>query len=168
MRVHPFQHARSHVRLEQLPLDEELQHGTTERLGQDRGVVQRHREERTVGQEAAVGDQGVDVGIPVEQRAVRLDGEHDADRHVVADRGADERDYGRGGYPGKVAEKVAPPEEVWPQALGQGEHELPMRHGRQHVGLEPRWCGRCTITSVTARHQTPTSSAPTPKKCSSR
>jgi len=78
-RVHPLQHPLGHLRLEQLALDEELQHASAKRLRQHRRRVRRQPHEGPVGPETTICHEGVDVRLPIEERAVRLDGERDAD-----------------------------------------------------------------------------------------
>ena len=97
------------------------------------------RDEGAVGTKAAVGDESVDVRVPVDQRAVSLNRQGDSDREVrLVDGGADH--LGRDGSrdAGQVAQEGASPQEVGPQALGHGEDELAMGHGREELSVEPQ------------------------------
>jgi hypothetical protein len=66
--------------VEELEAHEEPEHGAAKRLGQPRRVMDRPRHERAVGPEPAVGDEQMQVGMPVGTRAVRLQAGNDADR----------------------------------------------------------------------------------------
>lgn len=109
-----------------------------EGLGQDLGAVQRQVDKAAVGAEAAVGAQGVHVRLPVEQRAVRLDAEDDADLELgLAQGGVDEVGGGGGRDPGRVAQELSAPAEVGAQALGQAEDELAVRDGGEDLRVQP-------------------------------
>jgi hypothetical protein len=73
-RVRPGEHALSRLDIQELTLDEHLEYRAAERFGQGRDIVQRQPDEGTIGPEAAVGDQHMEVGMPVGERAVGLDG----------------------------------------------------------------------------------------------
>ena len=68
------------------------------RLGQPRGVMGRPRDERAVGPEAAVGDEQMQVRMPVGARTVRLQAGDDAHREfALAGQRTDGRRHGVGG-----------------------------------------------------------------------
>ena len=63
--MHPGQHRLGDLGLEEVAIDEQLENGAAEGLGQDIERVEGQGDERAVGTEATVGDEGVDVGLPV-------------------------------------------------------------------------------------------------------
>jgi len=65
--VEPAEHSVGHFGVEELTLDERLQHASAERLGEHRRRVGRQLHEGAVGPEAAVGAPCVDVRLPVQQ-----------------------------------------------------------------------------------------------------
>jgi hypothetical protein len=71
--VRPGEHALRCLDIHELTFDEQLEHSTAERLGERGDIMQRQPDERTVGPEPAIGDEQVEVEMPVGQRAVRLD-----------------------------------------------------------------------------------------------
>ena len=74
----------------------------------------------------------------VEESAEGLDGGDDAGDGVgVAERGAHEVAQGAVGDAGQEAEERAVIEKEGPQALGDGEHELPVGDGVEELVLEP-------------------------------
>lgn len=95
-----------------------------ERFGEGRHVVQRQRHECAVRPESAIGDQEVQVRMPVGPRAVGLDRGDDADREMPFARGgADEGRDGARRDPREVAEQapVIKQEKATQLVLGQAE-----------------------------------------------
>ena len=137
-RVRPGEHALGGVAVHQLALHQHAEHRAAERFGHRRHVVQRQRHERAVRPEAAVGDQQMEMGVPVGQRTVRLDRGDDADRARPLTRGGpDERRERARRDPRQVAEQGPVIEEVRPQALGDREHDLAVRHRGEQGLLQP-------------------------------
>ena len=102
------EHAGGLVLVEEIKAYEEPEHGAAERFRQPRRVVHRRRHQRPVGPEPAVGDEEVEVRMPVGPRAVRLHAGHDADRVVaLARQRADGRGDGAGGDAGDLAEQAS-------------------------------------------------------------
>ncbi len=139
-RVRPGEHAARRLGVEEAAPHEPREHRAAERFGERGDVVERQLHERAVGPKAAVGDQQVEVRMPVGQGAVRLDRGDDADGEVaLAKGGADERGDGAGGDPGQLTEQRAVVEEQAPQALGYGEHHLAVRDRREQGLWKKRW-----------------------------
>jgi hypothetical protein len=104
--VRPRKHAGGLGQVEELEVHEEPEHGAAKRLGQPRHVMHRPRDERPVGPEPAVGDEEMQVGMPVGARPMGLQAGDDADREVTltgqrADRGGE----GARGDTGDLAEQ---------------------------------------------------------------
>ena len=111
-RVRPREHARGLLRIEARQPHEQPEHGAAECLGQAGRVMGRPRDERPVGAEATVGDEQMQVRMPVgaltRQRAVRLQTRDDADRQVALTRQrADGCRDRAGGDAGDLAEQAA-------------------------------------------------------------
>jgi len=83
-RVRPREPPGGLLLVEEVRPLEQPQHGAAERLGQARRVMHRPRDERPVGPEAAVGDEEMEVRMPVGPRAVRLQTGDDADRQLCS------------------------------------------------------------------------------------
>ena len=130
--VRPGEHADRLLRIEELKAHEEPEHGAAERLRQPRGVMRRPRDERPVGPEAAVSHEQVEVRMPVGAGTMRLETRDDADREILlAGQRADGGRDGARGDAGDLAEKTAAIQAIGAQPLRDGEHDLPVRHGRQ-------------------------------------
>jgi len=71
--MRPVEHAVSRLDIHELAFDEQLEHCTAERFGERGDIMERQADEGTVGSEAAVGDEHVEVGMPVSQGTVGLD-----------------------------------------------------------------------------------------------
>ncbi len=102
--MRPGQHADGLVLVEEFAADEEPEHSAPERLGQARRVVFGPRHKGPIWAEPAVGDEEVQVRMPVRTGAVRLQAGHDVDGEVElprqrANRGGD----GAGGDAGNLA-----------------------------------------------------------------
>jgi len=79
----PRQHARGLVLVEQLQPHEQPQHGAAKRLGQTSGLAHWPRHEGTIWPEPAVGDEEMQVRMPVGARPMRLQARHDADGQLT-------------------------------------------------------------------------------------
>jgi hypothetical protein len=111
--VRPGEHARGLVFVEESEADEKPEHRAPERLGQARRVVGGPRDERPVWPEAAVGDEQVQVRMPVGPRPMRLQARHEADSEVALPRQrANGGGDGAGGDAGDFAEETAARESV--------------------------------------------------------
>ncbi len=82
-RVRPGEHAGGLVLVEELQADEQPEHGAAERLRQSRGLVGGPGYDGPVGPAAAVGDEQMQMRMPVGPGAVRLQAGHDADGEVA-------------------------------------------------------------------------------------
>jgi hypothetical protein len=71
-RARRLEHRLRLILVEEVPLDEEPEHGTAEGFGEPRSVVRGPPDEGAIGAEAAVGDDQMQVRIPVGERAVGL------------------------------------------------------------------------------------------------
>ena len=92
--VRPGEHLRRLVLVEQLQADKEPERRPAERLGQPRGVVHRPRHEGPIRPEPAIGDQQVQMRMPVGARAMGLPAGDDPHREITLarqrpDRGGD-------------------------------------------------------------------------------
>ena len=76
--MHPGQHRLGDFGIEELAVNEQPEDAAAEGLDEDIERVQGQGDEGAVGAEAAVGDERVDVRLPVYERAVRLDRQGDA------------------------------------------------------------------------------------------
>jgi len=88
-------------------------------------------QELTARGKRAARDQRVDVRVPVQEFAERLDRTHHARHHVVAAQQAS--DFGLDTVPGaraELAQQLAVEAGVQPQTLGDGQHDLPVGDGR--------------------------------------
>ena len=136
--VRPGEHVSGLVLVEPLPAHEAPEHGTAERLGQPGGVVHGPRDERPIRPTAAVRDEAVPVRMPGRPGAVRLQGGRDADGKIVLTRPrADGDGDASGGDAGHLAELAAAVQTVGAEPLRDGEHDLPVRHGREERGVQP-------------------------------
>ena len=84
-RVGPLEHPLGLVFVKEAAAHEEPEHGAAERLGQRDGVVARPprpAHEGPVGPEAAIGDDQVEMVVPVGQRAVGLEAGDDPDLQI--------------------------------------------------------------------------------------
>jgi len=82
--------------------------------------------EAACGGERPVGDQGVDVGVVMDELPEGLDGEDGAGGGVLAEQGAVGLDDGLPGEGGKTTEQGTMVAEEDPQAFGKGPDELAM------------------------------------------
>ena len=136
--MRPRQHARGLVFVEEFEPHEQPQHGAAERLGQPGGVLHWPRDERPIRPEAAVRDEEVPVRMPVRPGAVRLQAGDDPHGEVaLAGQRANGGGDGAGGDAGDLAEQAAAVQTVGAEPLGDGEHDLPVRHRREQRGVEP-------------------------------
>ena len=88
--------------VEELQADNEPECGAPECLGQPGRVMHWPRDDRPIRPTAAVGDEEVQVWMPVGPRAVRLQGGHATDREVArALQRPDGRREGAGGDAGE-------------------------------------------------------------------
>lgn len=78
-RVGPRQHAGGLVLVEQLEADEQPEHGASKRLSQSGRVLYRPGDKGAVGSEAAIGDEQVQVRMPVSPRPMGLQAGDDPD-----------------------------------------------------------------------------------------
>ncbi len=137
-RVRPGEHAGGLRLIKQLEAHEEPEHGAAERLGQARRVVGGPCDEGAIQPAAAVGDEPVQVRMPVRAGAVRLQAGHDAHGEVaLAGERANGGGHGAGGDTGDPAEQTAAVETADAQPLGDGEHDLPVRHRREPCRVQP-------------------------------
>ena len=84
--MRPREHPRGLILVEQGQAHEEPEHGAAERFRQPRGVMDRPRDERPVRPEPAVGDEQVQMRMPVGARAMRLETRDDANGEVALPR----------------------------------------------------------------------------------
>ena len=102
------------------------------RLRYPRGVMGRPRDERRVRPEPAVGDEQMEKRMPV---------------RALARRRTDGCRGGVGGDAGNLTEQAATIQAIGAQPLRNGEHHVPVRHGREERGVRPlrptafRWPG---------------------------
>ena len=76
--------------------------------------------------------------MPVGARAMRLQARDDAHRELaLAGQRANGGRDGAGGDAGDLAEQAAAIETIGAQPLGDGEHHLPVRHGREERRVQP-------------------------------
>ncbi len=73
-RVRPGEHAVRRLDIHEFPAQEQTQHRPSEGLGECGDIVQRQRHEGAVRSKPAIGDQEVQMRVPVCQGAVGLDG----------------------------------------------------------------------------------------------
>ena len=147
----PRQHAGGLVLVEQIQVDEEPEHGTAKRFGHTGRVVGRPRDERPVRPEAAVGDEQVPVRRPVGAGAMRWQTRDESHREVtLAGQRTDGGGHGVGGHAGDLAEQATPVQTVGAEPLGDGEHDLPVRHRREQCRVQPLGPNRSAL-GVTAR-----------------
>ena len=76
-RMRPLEHRLGLLRLEQVLPDEEPEHRAPERLGELRGVVRGPMDEGPIRPEPAIGDDHMDVRVPVRPRPVGLEAADD-------------------------------------------------------------------------------------------
>ena len=111
--LRPREHAGGLVLVEEFEAYEKLEHGAAERLRQSCGVVGGRQDESADHPEAAVGEEGGRMRIPVGPRAMRLQAGHDADREdALARQRPDGGRDGAGGDAGDLAEQAAPIETI--------------------------------------------------------
>ena len=93
---------------------------------EERGVgeVVGEAEEAAVGSKGAIGDQGVDVGVEVNELAEGLDGEDGAGSGVIAEEGAIDLQEGLPSQFGQAVEQGAVEAEEDAEAFGDGPDEL--------------------------------------------
>jgi len=85
-RVRPGEHAGGLLLIKQLEAHEAPEHRAAERLGQARRVVSGPRHKGPVGPKAAVGDEQMEVRMPVRPGAVRLQAADDPHGEVALTR----------------------------------------------------------------------------------
>ena len=137
--VRPRKHPGGLFLVEECEAYEEPEHGATERLGQSCGVAGGPTHKGPVRPEPAVGDERVQVWMPVRTGTVCSQAGHDADSDVaLARQRANGGGDGAGGDAGDLAGQAAPIETVDAQPLRDGEYHLPVRHGREQRRVEPQ------------------------------
>ena len=82
-RVRPGEHAGGLLLVEEIKADKEPEHRAAERFRQPRGIVGGPGDERPVGPKAAVGDEQMEVRMPVRPGAVRLQARDDPHGEVA-------------------------------------------------------------------------------------
>jgi hypothetical protein len=141
-RVGPLEHALGLVFLEEATAHEEPEDRAAERFGQGGGVMggpPRPAHEGPLGPEAALGDDEVEMGMPVGQRTMGLEAGDDADLQVrFPGGGADGGGHAAGRDPGEIAEQGAPVQAGGPEPFRQGEDHLPVRHRCEQRRVEPQ------------------------------
>jgi hypothetical protein len=131
-RVGPLQHRVGLVIRMQIQPHELAEDTAPKCLREDFDLVVAQR------QEGAVGHQAVQVRMPVQQRSERLDGSDDPRSDVrLLESGAHEVAQRPVGDAAHHAEQPAVVREERPQALGNGEHVLPVRDSIEEFVLEP-------------------------------
>jgi hypothetical protein len=136
--VRPGEHARGLVLVEEFETDEEPEHGAAERFRQPGGVGGGPRDKRSIEPEAAVGDEQVQMRMPVRAGAMCLQTGDDADREVaLAGQRANGGHDGAGTDTADLAEQATPVQRVGAKPLGDGEHDLPVRHRREQCRVQP-------------------------------
>ena len=135
---------------------EQPQYDTAERLRQARRVVRGPRHKGSIGPEAAVGDEEVQVRMPVRTPAMRLQaGDNAHGELALAGQRANGGGHRAGSDAGDLTEAAAAIETVRAQPLGNREHHLPVRHQRQQRGVQPLRPDREAL-GVAARAEVPT------------
>lgn len=81
-RVRPGEHPGRCVAIEQFAAHEQPEHRAAERFGEGRDVVQRQADERPIGPEPAIGDEHMQMPVPVGEGAVGLDRGDNAHRET--------------------------------------------------------------------------------------
>jgi hypothetical protein len=113
--------------------DEEPEHRAAERFGESRRVVRGPRNEGSVGPKAPVGDEAVQVRMPVRTGAVRRQAGHDADGKIVLIRQrANGNSDGAGSDASNLAEQATPVEAIGAAPLGETRVRtitVPLRDG---------------------------------------
>ncbi len=90
-RVWPGEHGVGGLRGEEAPPDESGENGPVNRLGEDGRAVEEERQELTVSPIGTVGNEEVEVRMPVQEGAEGLDGDDDAGDNVsFSERGTQE------------------------------------------------------------------------------
>ena len=136
--VGPGEHGAGVVLAQEIAPDELSQHGSTESLREDVDLVVAEVQEGAVGSEGAVGDDEVQMGVPVHEAAEGLNGGDDAGDEVrLAEAGAQKVAQRAVGDAAEDAEELAVVEEEGPQAFGDGEDELAVGDGVEEHVLEP-------------------------------
>ena len=137
-RVGPVEHGVDGVVGEELAACEGAEQGAAKGLGQDVVLMEAEVQEGAVGPEEAVGDQEVEMRMPVSERAKGLDGTDDAgDAIGLAQRRAQEVAQRAVRDTAQESEEPAVVEEEGPQSLGDGEDELAVWDGVEEFVLEP-------------------------------
>ena len=95
-------------------------------------------DEGAVGPEPAVGDEEMEVRMPVGTRAGRLETRDDADRQVaLPGERADGRRDRAGGDACDLAERAATIQAIRAEPLRDGADDLPVRPGREERRVQP-------------------------------
>ncbi len=133
-RVTPPEELANH-RLVDPPLPEEhVEHAMPEEMLQRVEINLRERHEPTGGCEYAVGHQGVQMGMEIDQVAIGLDGDDDArDNPWVLTGGAEARLQGVGGTLTELPKEAAVLPEVHPEHFRNRENILAMGDGCQDL-----------------------------------
>ncbi len=107
--MRPGEHPGGLILVEELQPHKQPEHRAAKRLGQPRGVVHRPRHEGPIRPEPAIGNQQVQMRMPVGARAMGLQAGDDPDREMpLAGQGADGRRDGARRDPGDLAEQASP------------------------------------------------------------
>ena len=140
-RVRPLEHPLGLILVEEAAVHEQAEHGAAEGLAEGGAVVggpAGPAHEGAVGSEAAVGDDEMEMGMPVGQRAVGLETGDDPDPEVGLPRGgADARGDDAGRQPREIAEEGPAVEAVGPEPLGDREDHLAVRDGGEERLVQP-------------------------------
>ena len=128
--VRPGAHVLDHFRLDLVLGQVQGEHGLLPGGLQPLQVELGQFQKLALRSKRPAGDQGVDVRVPVQQFAVGLDRGDHAGHHVLAAEQAS--DFGLDARPGaraELAQQLAIEAGVQPQALGDGQHDLPVGDG---------------------------------------
>ncbi len=140
-RVGPLEHARGLVLREEAAAHEEPEYRPPERFRQPGGVMSRSprpAHEGPVGPEPAIGDNQVEMGMPMGEGAVGLEAGDDPDRQIrLAGGGADRGGHGPRGYPSEIASQGSAVQTVGAEPFGDRQHHLPVGHRGQQRLVEP-------------------------------
>jgi hypothetical protein len=123
--------------------DETLVHERPQDLGAEEafevaGVETRQMVEASIGAEAAIGDENMDVRVEVEQLARGLEEAHGTGRHLSAIEGHIEvQPQGSPGTGSEFTEELSVVAEEDPQPLGDGEHHLAVVDVLEQLFLRP-------------------------------
>jgi len=129
-RVSPAEHLRDERRTDLAALQQQIEDLRLPELLEGLVVEFGKRNERTVGCERAVGQERMEVRMPMDQFAEGMDGGEHGRRYVPAVQdGAVDFKHRPPGEPRQLAKQPAVEAEEDPKALGDREHELSVGDG---------------------------------------